>query len=145
MASTVLNYDPKQIHVIVGGSIIGGFAEDEFVEVERDVDSFTKYVGCGGEVARIKTTNRAGKITLRLMQSSPSNDELSLLAELDETFLNAGAVPMLIRDQGGSTLFTSVFCWVRRFPKVIWKRNVEMREWVLDTASLITFVGGSVS
>jgi hypothetical protein len=52
---------------------------------------------------------------------------------------------MLIRDKGGSTLFTSIFCWVRRFPKVLWKRDLEMREWVLDTASLITFVGGSAS
>ena len=151
MAGTVLTYDPEQIQVIVGGTLVGGFAEDEFVEVERDVDSYTKYVGCGGEVARILNANRSGRVTLRLMQSSPSNDELSLLEELGEIAVLAGvgvgigAVPLLIRDRGGSTLFTAVFCWPKRFPKVIWKKEVEVREWVLDTSTLYGFVGGTSS
>ena len=140
-ANTVLNYDPKKIQLIVGGYIIGGFVDDEFLEVERDVDAYTKYVGVGGETTRIKTTNRSGKLTIKLMQSSPSNDELSLLTELDE-FGDAGAVPLLARDGNGSTLFTSVFCWVKRFPKVMWRREVQVYEWVLDTSSLSIFVGG---
>lgn len=141
MASTVLTYDPKSVQLIVGGAIIGGFAADEFIDVEFDVDAYTKYVGCGGEVARIKSTNRAGKITVRLMQSSPSNDELSLLAELD-AFANSGAVPFLLREKNGSTLFSAVFCWVRKLPKTSWRKEVEMREWTLDTSGMIAFVGG---
>lgn len=141
MASNVFTYDPKAVHLTVGGLLIGGFADDTFIEVERDADAYTKYVGVGGEVARIKNANRAGRVVVRLMQSSPSNDELSTLAELDE-FGDFGAAPLLLKDGNGFTLWSSVFCWVKKLPKTVWKKDVEVREWTLDTSRLIGFVGG---
>lgn len=141
MASNVFTYDPAAVHLTVGGLLIGGFAEDEFIEVERDADAYTKFVGAGGEVARIKNANRAGKVVVRLMMSSPSNDEFSALAELDE-FADLGAVPILLRDQNGFTLWSSVYCWVKKLPKTVWKKDVEVREWTLDTGRLLGFVGG---
>jgi hypothetical protein len=138
----VLQYDPKKITLVIGGYIMEGFVEDEFIDVERDEDAYTKKVGVSGEVARIKNKNKAGKITVRLMQSSPSNDELSLLATLDE-FADVGAVPILCRDDSGRALFASIFGWVKRFPKAIYRKDITGREWQIDTASLEVYLGGN--
>ena len=59
-------YDPKQISVIVGGAIISGFADGEFVTTERNEDAFTLNVGADGEGGRVKSNNKSGRITLTL-------------------------------------------------------------------------------
>lgn len=140
--ANVLQYDPADFTLVVGGYIIGGFADDEFVDVERDEDAYIKKVGVGGEVARMKNKNRSGRIIIRLMQSSPSNDALSLLAVLDE-FGDFGAVPILARDHSGRSLFATPLGWIKKFPKAMWRKEVEIREWVLDTISLSIYVGGN--
>lgn len=142
MASTVLTYDPKKFSLIIGGNIIGGFVEDDFVEVERDEDAYKKYAGVSGEIARVKNLNRSGSIKLRLMQSSDSNDALSLLAALDE-FANLGVVPILARDHSGRSLFAAVLGWVKKYPKATWKKDVSGWEWIIDTTSLTIYVGGT--
>lgn len=138
----VFTYDPKQFTMIVGGAIMSGFADDDFVEVERDEDAFSKKVGVDGEVTRAKTNNKAGKITIRLMQSSSSNDELSAFALLDEAS-NKGVVPVLARDASGRSVFASDSGWVRKFPKATYKKGVNVMEWVIDTGSLDIFEGGN--
>lgn len=138
----VLQYDPKGFVLIVGGYIMGGFADNDFIEIERDEDAFTKRVGVSGEVSRIQNLNKAGRITIRLMQSSSSNDALSLLATLDEAG-GFGAVPVLARDHNGRALFAAVFGWVKRLPKTVWKKDVAVWEWVIDTTTLSIYAGGA--
>jgi hypothetical protein len=142
VSGTVLTYDPKKFSLAIGGYIMGGFADDDYVTVERDEDAYKKYVGVSGEVARVKNLNRAGHIVLRLMQSSDSNDALSLLAVLDEA-ADLGAVPVLARDHSGRSLFAAAFCWVKKFPKAVWKKDVALWEWSLDTTSLTVYTGGN--
>ena len=125
----------------MGSYIISGFAEDDQITLARDEDAYTKRVGVAGEVTRIKNTNRAGSVTVSLMQSSLSNDELSFLAELDE-FANFGAVPLLLKDHNGRALVASPFCWVRRYPELQWKKDVAVWKWTLDTVTLSMYAGG---
>lgn len=138
----VLTYNPGDVTLIVGGVEIVGFADDEFILIERDEDAFIKKVGVAGEVTRLKNQNRAGKITFKLMQSSISNDELSFLAALDES-QGFGAVPALARDLSGRSVFATPFAWVKRYPRAEYKKTVGTWTWVLDTASLLVFVGGN--
>lgn len=139
----MFTYDPKQFVTIIGGNIMDGFSDDDFVEIERDEDAFQKKVGVDGEITRAKSNNRSGKITLRLMQSSGSNDKLSALALLDESIANSGAVAALAKDGTGRSAFTTDFCWVKKFPKVVYKKGVAFFEWTLDCANLAIFIGGN--
>jgi hypothetical protein len=139
---TVFTYDPKQYSTIVGGNIITGFSDDDFVEIERDEDAFTKKVGVDGEITRAKSNNRAGHIILRIMQSSSSNDALSALAAADEA-TNAGAVPALAKDVSGRSAFATDVCWVKKYPKTVWKKGVAFWEWTLDCGNLEIFIGGN--
>lgn len=138
----MLQFDPKLFTVIIAGKIITGFADDDFIEVERDEDMWTKKVGVDGEVTRAKSNNKSGKVTIRLMQSSMSNDDLSTLALLDEA-ANTGAGALLCKDTSGRSVFASDSAWVKKFPKAGYKKGVNIMEWVIDTGVLNVYVGGN--
>lgn len=138
----MLQYDPKLVSLIVGKFIMTGFADDDFIEVERDEDAFSKKTGVDGITTRAKNNNRAGKITFRLMQSSSSNDDLTSLVLDDENDMS-GAVPVLCKDGSGRSVFSCDAAWVKKFPKYGLKKDVEIREWVIDCSALDTFIGGN--
>lgn len=135
-------YDPKNISIIVGGIAIGGFTDGTFINVERNEDMWTLKVGVDGIGTRSKTNNKSGKYTITLHQSSPSNDYLSALAVTDEN-TNAGAVPILMRDNLGTTLCTSLTAWVKKIPNAEDGKEVANRAWVMETDQIDMFVGGN--
>lgn len=135
-------YDPKQVSMIVGGKIMAGFADGTYIEAERDEDSFMKKIGVDGEVSRAKNNNRGGKITITLMQTSPSNDDLSAFQQADEQ-TGQGVVPVILKDGSGRTLITSTAAWVKKPAKVNLAKEVETRQWILDVGEFIVFVGGN--
>ena len=137
----VFQYDPKAYSLIVGGNIITGFADDDFIEIERDEDAFTKKTGVDGITTRAKNNNRSGHVIIRIMQSSSSNDALTALALADEASMG-GAVAVLCKDGSGRSAFSSVSGWVKKFPKTAWKKDVNFWEWTIDCVALNIFVGG---
>jgi len=139
---SVLQYDPKLFTIILAGKIIGGYADDDFIEIERDEDMWTKKVGVDGEVTRAKSNNKAGKVTIRLMQSSSSNDDLTALMLADEV-TNAGAGPLLCKDGSGRTAFFSDTAWIKKAAKATFKKGVNTYEWQIDTGVLDVYVGGN--
>lgn len=130
--------------MVVGGFIISGFAEDEVIKIARDDDAFIKTVGVSGEVARRTNFNQSGMITITLMQSSASNDDLSALASVDYATRGiAGAVPVIMKDQSGRSLFVSPFGWVKKFPDSSFAKNPGSREWIIDCSTLLISIGGN--
>lgn len=74
-----MNYDPKDVNLIVGGVVITGYAEDSFIAVEKMEDTFTEYIGAKGEVSMAENANEAGEITVTLASTSPSIPYLNRL------------------------------------------------------------------
>lgn len=138
------SYDPKNISVVVGVKAISGFADGTFVMVEHDEDAYSKVSGADGEVARAKSNNYTGKITITLMQSSDSNDYLSGLAIADQA-TGSGVVPVTIRDANGTTIVFAESAWVLRKPANEFAKELANREWVLDCSQIEEHVGGLVS
>jgi len=138
----VRTYDPKQVAISIGGYPISGFADGTFIRVERDEAAFTKKVGCDGETSRAKTNNRAGTVTLTLMQTSSSNDALSSIALLDETS-NAGVVPVLISDLSGRSTFFSANGWIEGPVAAEYGKELGEIEWKIAVADLDVFIGGN--
>jgi len=136
-----VTYDPTKVVIIVGGAIMGGFADGTFVAVEYENDFFTKVTGADKQTTRVKQNDFSGNITLTLAQSSPSNDVLSAFVVLDKT-TNKGIVPVLIKDLSGTTLVSSAYAWVRKPPALEFSKEVSNREWILDCAELDVVVGG---
>jgi len=135
-------YDPAQISIIVGGAIMSGFADGEFVTTERNEDAFTIATGADGEVSRVKSNNKSGRITITLQQTADSNLILSGFAQADE-LRNAGVVPVLIKDLKGATLVTAARAWVAKAPATPYAKDVQNRTWILETDELVQVIGGN--
>lgn len=110
----VKTYDPKKVQVIFGGIILTGFADGTFINVETTGDGTTAIVGCDQEVVRsISPDSIIKQITCTLLQSSDSNDELSLIHDMDNQS-GAGIVPMSIRDLSGRSFMIADQAWIAK-------------------------------
>lgn len=138
----VKTYDPKQVAVIFGGTTLSGFTDGTFINVERNENAFNLKVGVDGIGTRAKTNNLSGKVTITLHQSSSSNNYLSGVAAADE-LSNSGALPLLIRDASGTSLFTSLTAWVQKYANGEFGKEVSNRVWVLETDTIVIFDGGN--
>jgi hypothetical protein len=137
-------YDPASVIVAFGPNIMTGYGEDTFVRVERDEDTFTKKTGVDGEVTRTRNMNRAGSVTLTLMQSSASNAVLAVLALADEIAPNGASIlPMTVKDNAGNSLHFAESAWIRKPPASEYAKEAGTREWVFDTGKMKDYVGGN--
>lgn len=139
---TVYTYDPKQLSLICGGKIIHGFADGTSIEVERNSQAFNLKIGVDGEGTRAKSNDRSAKITIHLMQSSSSNDDLSAFAAADE-LSNTGVFPVVAKDGSGRSLFASITAWVQKYPKADFARETSERVWVIETNDMDFLVAGN--
>lgn len=96
----IKTYSVGDVVLVVGGSLISGFADGTFVTVEREVDAMTKVVGADGEVSRTRSANYSGMLTATLKQTSDSNRILASYAMLDEAG-GSGVVDVLLSDKIG--------------------------------------------
>lgn len=136
-------YSPDRVIVTFAGAIINGFANDTFVEVERDEDGFMKYVGSLADVCRTRNLNHAGKVTLTLMAVASINDTLSDLALSDEVDGDTFG-ELLIKDLSGNMICHSEIAWILKWPKAERGKESGTIQWVFDCADIEVFTGGNV-
>jgi|JFJP01.1.fsa_nt_gi hypothetical protein len=134
-------YDPTQVGVIVGTSPINGFAEDSMITIEMEDPQYVVATDISGSPTRFKTNKALAKVTIRLTQTSPSNDLLSSYVELDR-ISNAGVFPLMIKDNNGTSLFTSTAAFVEQVPSVEFANENKNREWVIKATNVAKFIGG---
>jgi hypothetical protein len=136
------HYAPKDYDCIVGVAVISGYGEDTMIGVEQTEDTFTVTAGADGEITRVKSHNRTHRVTLTLMQNSPSNEVLAALHQADiSADGGAGVVTFLLRNKNGSTLIASAACWVVKSANVTLSKGAQGREWMIDLVDPSVFVG----
>ena len=135
-------YDPKKIAIIIGGYIIDGFVDGDFVSAEKAGDAFAMKSGADGFVTRVAQNHPEGSITIKLMQSSPANAVLQTLYQADEATGQA-AFPVTVKDLFGGDLVTTSQAWFRKIPNFSKGRDIGENEWVLDCADLTIIHGGN--
>ncbi len=140
---TLRNYSPDQVVVSWNGITLTGFADGTFIEVEREVDTFTKKVGSLGDVARTKSLNKSGKITITLMDTHPVNDLLAFEIINDEA-LGVGYGAFLMKDLTGDTRVSATEAWCMRVPKVTRAQATGNVVYVFEAAAIFIQHGGSV-
>ena len=134
--------DPKKVIITIGGVPMTGYADGEFVSIERSSDAFEKATGADGITSRVKLNDSSGEMTLTLAQTSPSNDVLTAFAVADD-LTGSGVVPVSVTDLSGRTVVASALGWIKKLPTVSFDKSVGNREWKLDLADLVMFVGGN--
>ena len=112
----VKTYDPKKVIVVFGAIALTGFSEGNFISVETQGDGITAIVGCDQEVVRtIAHDSILKNIKISLLQSSDSNDKLSLIFDMDNQN-GAGVLPLAIKDLSGRSLLVSDQAWIVKKP-----------------------------
>lgn len=135
-------YSPKRVELIINGTPMKGFADGTFISVERTSDAFTTNVGADGEASRTHSSDKTGKVTLTLQQTSDSNDFLSALVIADEKTLKS-QFALLLKDTNGKTVVASAFAWIDKVSNAEFAAEISDREWVISCAELESFVGGN--
>jgi len=133
----VKEYDPKSVTIMVAGKAISGFAEGaDFVSIDRDMESWTKTVGAGGEVARARTRDQSGKITLSLLQTSESNSHLESLMYADDN-LGGGQFTVNVYYNQFNGAVQSDASWITKPPTVTYGEGIATRTWVIECARIL--------
>lgn len=143
MAAGARVYSSNQVKISIAGLLIaGGYADGEFVTIERDTEAFGDVVGTDGEATRFRNNDNRATVTIRLMQSSAMNKILSDLHNADKNAEGgAGVGRLLIEDLNGGTLHEAAACWIQNDPSVAYGREVSEYEWPIRVASLSSSFG----
>ena len=137
-------YDPKRYVLVVAGIPIPaeGYAEDEFIKLERDSQLFTDKVGADGKVTRAKSHDKRATCTFSTMQGAAVNAVLSTLAKLDESSDNgAGIGPFALENLDGTTVHEADECWIAKLPDGSLGKEPTARAWMIRIAQLNSIEG----
>ncbi len=139
-------YDPQKVIVVyepVGSpvGVITGFADGDFIEVERVSEAFKTTVGADGEAARSASADLSATAKITLLQTSLSNDAMSAAIALDRlTKANTG--PFTLKDAGGSTLVNFPNAWIVKEATIKRGKEIVGVEWTIGTGSAQTIIAG---
>ena len=146
MTTATKVYNSSQVLISIGGfPIDSGYADGEFLRIERETDSFTDVVGTDGEVTRSETRDRRATATILLMQTSRANQVLSALNNLDEiTPGGVGIVPFQVLDRNTEAqLYIASSAWVMKPPDSSFDREATAREWAIRLGNLVQNLQGT--
>jgi hypothetical protein len=134
-------YNPSEIIAVLAGVTIQGYADGTMIKIEYNEDNVTLKVGTQGDAVRTINQNRSAKITVTLLQSSPTNALLSELVLADRPRdrnkpAGKGAGPSTVRDLNGTMLARAQNTWITKSPMAEYAKESGTREWVFETDDL---------
>lgn len=136
-------YSPSDVTVSVAGMhTVVGYAEGTFIKIMKSARPFEKTRAMNGEISRIYTEDDTFRVELTLMQSSASNNILSMLYNIDAA-TRVGKFPLFIKDGRGQTTFLSATTWVEQLPDVNFGSGMETRTWIFGCADASLMIGGN--
>lgn len=127
-------YDPSQVVVVVGGSIIKSW---NTVTAARDEESFMFTNGTQGEATRTKNANKMGVITLVLPQASVDNLVLSL------SWNQGTQISVSVVDKSGASLHVIPEATVTKSPDAVYGKEAGELEWLIRGNLSVHTLGGN--
>lgn len=134
---TQRTYDPQTVIIAVGGVIVSGFGDGDFVTVSYDEDRYMSKAGADGEVARAKNANRMGTFEITLSSTSQANAELSAIFNLEMLGGIDVVVPISVADLSGRALAFASKCWIKNAPEFTRGKEVADSVWRYQAADLV--------
>lgn len=138
--ANVNTYSPASTKLVIGGYMIAGW--DNFT-IARRSQGFITIPGIRGKHTRVPSGDTAATITFSLIQTSPSNDVLSAIHELD-TINGTGRIALTLSDLSGRSVFNSNEAYITGYPEVTFSGQFEYRTWTIFCQTTETYlVGGN--
>ena len=130
MSSQFTQYDPGRVALICFGIEITGFHSDEFIKCSRNADTWKHEKGGQGDGVRTRNRDKSGTIVFTLQSTSPANQLLLALANLDEA-TGRGSGPCLGKDLDGKGLIQCDNGWILKPADLTWADEHSPREWTV--------------
>jgi hypothetical protein len=125
------------------GSGAGAAEEGISIEPVEDIDALT--VGADGSTMHSLRANKAAKITIRLLKTSPVNEKLStLLAFQRVSAVNHGQNTLTIENKSMGDVITCQQVGFARAPNVMYARDAGMMEWTFNAGIVDIGLGAGV-
>ena len=125
--SKVYTYSPQEVQLTFGGYTITGWQN---LTITRSVDAFKPVRGIRGKHTRVRSIDTSCTITVTILQTSMSNDVLCRIHDLDLEY-GSGRIELLLKDMGGTGVFSSAEAYVLGYPEVVYSGEFEYRQWRL--------------
>ena len=129
-------YSGEKVIITVGGVIVTGFADGDFITASYEEDRYTAKIGADGEIGRSKTASRLGTIEIVLASTSLANTELSTLFNLSLLGGIDAPIPVAVADLSGRGLVAASKCWVKTAPDWVRGKEISENTWTLQAADL---------
>lgn len=143
MSTKRKTYNADEVTVTFGGDLIEGFADGSMITIERNNPLLVRVAGTTGEQAYSRHADRSATVTIKLLQTSESNDVFADAAALNERGPGLpGFKPLFIRDRNGRALYEGEAA-PEELPSSEFDRSATAREWKLTSPDLSQDVKGS--
>lgn len=136
-------YSPSDVTVTLAGMhSVSGYIDGTFIRITKDMKPFSKVRAMDGEMARMYFEDTGYQVELTLMQSSSSNNILSMIYNID-TVTHMGKFPLFIKDGRGQTTFLAATAWIEQIPEVTFGSELSERKWILGCSDVALTIGGN--
>lgn len=137
---SVNTYSPSDVKLVIGGYTIAGW---DNLTIARRSQGFVTIPGIRGKHTRVPTGDSSATITVSLIQTSPSNDVLSAIHDLD-LIEGTGRISLTLSDLSGRSVFNSVEAYITGYPDVTFSGQFEYRTWTIFCQTTDThYIGGN--
>lgn len=134
--SNFKNYSFSNVAVIFGILELKGFAKgDDVVTIELETDQFIDIAGAKGDVVRSQSNDNRCTVTVKLLQTSLSNKELTPIYILDKE-TGVGVYPLVIEDKETKETYVINNAWIQKYPGVTRGQGINTMDWVFRGDSM---------
>lgn len=149
--ATPFTYSPKRITGSFQPNIAGapsipflGYMDGEFIECAFNAEAVTVHVGSDGNVTYVLNADKTAKCTLRIVQGSITNDQLSAyVPDARRGYLPTGTLSF--QDLDGNSLVHDANSVIMKMAEIKFGKEVVAREWVFTLADAEINAGGSAT
>jgi len=142
---SLLTYSPEDITILLAGIVpVEGYVDGTFISISKDIPPFTSSLSADGATSRVHRSSGTYTINLALMATSPINDILTKLWQIDE-ITKMGKWPLMVKDQIGSSIFFAPTCWIEQPPNLSYSTSLGERDWIIKCSDAVVNIGGNDS
>jgi hypothetical protein len=126
MAADILTYSPDEVALVFGGYRVRGWNR---ISIQRNTEFVKQIRGIRGKHAKEVSRDTSCTLLLTIPQSTEVNTILSKVLELEQTSKGKVRLEIMLKDEAGGSVFTSVECYIGGWPNVTYGAELNDVEW----------------
>jgi Protein of unknown function (DUF3277) len=120
----------------------GSAVADEGISIDMAGDKNTMLIGADGEGMHSLHADKSGTITVRLLQTSPTNAKLQAMYDA-QTLSSAlhGQNLITVTNPASGDVTTARSCAFKKKPSINYRKDGTIMEWVFDSIKIDSLLG----